>query len=133
MVSFSVVVKVHLRPLSEWRFFVDADWGGRIEDSRSTTGWMLRLQGIPVFTASKVQKRPALSSGEAEWNGVETVCREIEWFKGFLDEVGVNMILPLPIWEDNSTAISQRSRSILLEQSTTGSLNTMFVGVSTVG
>ena len=86
--------------------FVDADWGGRIEDSRSTTGWMLRLQGIPVFTASKVQKRPALSSGEAEWNGVETVCREIEWFKGFLDEVGVKMILPVPIWEDNSTAIS---------------------------
>jgi hypothetical protein len=85
--------------------FVDADWGGRLSDSKSTTGWMVRLAGVTVLTACKIQRRPALSTGEAEWNGVEEVCKVIEWFKGFLDEVGTKVDLPVPIWEDNSTAI----------------------------
>jgi hypothetical protein len=86
-------------------FFVDADWGGRIEDSKSTTGWLMRLAGVSVMTASKIQKRPALSTAEAEWNGMETACREIEWFKGFLDELGIKICLPVSVWEDNAAAI----------------------------
>ena len=92
--------------------FVDSDWGGRLEDSKSTTGWILQLAGVPIMSASKIQKRPALSTPEAEWNGLETTCRIIEWTKGILNELGVKIILPVPIAQDNTTAIKLSSDSV---------------------
>jgi hypothetical protein len=88
--------------LSVW---VDADWGAREEDSKSVTGWLMQINDCPIYAVSKVQRRPAVSTAEAECNGVETVCKEIEWVKGLLGELGFQVLTPIPIWEDNHAAI----------------------------
>ena len=85
--------------------YVDADWGGRMDDSKSTTGWILSLAGVTIYAASKIQRRPALSTAEAETNGVESVFKEIEWTVGFLGEVKIKVALPVPVREDNQATI----------------------------
>jgi hypothetical protein len=54
--------------------YADADWGGRVDDSKSTTGWLLVLDKNPIFAASSIQRRPALSTAEAEFNAMELPC-----------------------------------------------------------
>ena len=46
--------------------YADANWGGQFKDACSTTGWILQLDQCPVYAGSKTQKRPALSTAEAE-------------------------------------------------------------------
>ena len=70
---------------------VDSDWGGRIEDSRSTSGFTISLNEVCIHAKSKIQKRPALSTPEAETNGVELLAREIEWYRTFFQQLGVKM------------------------------------------
>lgn len=85
--------------------FADSDWGAREGDCRSTSGWMIQLDGSPIFAASKAQRRPALSTAEAETNALELVCKEIEWTKGFVEELGYKLKLPIPVKQDNAAAI----------------------------
>jgi hypothetical protein len=45
----------------------DADWGGHVTSSRSTTGYLLHLHGGPVAWKSTLQPTVAGSSAEAEY------------------------------------------------------------------
>jgi hypothetical protein len=86
-------------------YFVDADWGADVGTSKSVTGWIAVFNGSPVYAGCKTQKRPALSSTEAECNGMEIGCREIEWTKGILNELAVKFALPIKMWQDNMGSI----------------------------
>ena len=90
----------------ELAFFVDSDWGGRKEDSKSTTGIIVQANGVPVFAVSKCQRRPAVSTAESEFNGVEFACKEVEWYRNFLVELQVNVTKPTTMWQDNTATIS---------------------------
>jgi len=81
--------------------YSDADWAGRKEDSKSTTGWAVRFNNSPVFTGSSAQQRPATSTTEAELTGAEFVCHEVEWYRGFLAEIGVEIPAPTTLYQDN--------------------------------
>ena len=83
--------------------YSDADWAGRKEDSKSTTGWAIRFNNSPVFTGSSAQQRPATSTTvtEAELTGAEFVCHEVEWYRGFLAEIGVEIPAPTTLYQDN--------------------------------
>jgi hypothetical protein len=84
---------------------VDSDWGGRIEDSKSTTGFTVSLNDVCIHAKSKMQKRPALSTPEAETNGAEMLAREIEWYRAFLQQLGVVIDRPTNVSQDNQTTI----------------------------
>ena len=106
--NFGVVYSfkgVDVKSIPVLEAYADADWGGRVEDSKSTTGWLLVLDKNPVFAASSIQRRPALSTAEAEFNAMETTCKEIEWTKGWLSEVGLMVVLPVPVYQDNEASI----------------------------
>ena len=83
----------------------DSDWGGRIDDSKSTTGLTLALNDICVHAKSKVQNRPALSTAEAECNSAEAVLKEVEWYRGLLVELFISITKPVTVFQDNQTAI----------------------------
>lgn len=87
-------------------FQVDSDFGGRIEDSRSTTGWLVRLGNSTVYSGSAVQKRVALNTCEAESNGMELVCREVEWYRDFLGELEIKIEGPTIVQVDNNAALA---------------------------
>ena len=87
-------------------FQVDSDWGGRDEDSKSTTGWLVRLNNSVVFSESKIQRRVATSTVEAETNGLEIVCKEVEWYRDFLSELEIDVTPPTSVESDNAGALS---------------------------
>ena len=85
--------------------YADANWGGQLKDACSTTGWILQLDQCPIYAGSKTQKRPTLSTAEAEISALEFVCKEIEWTKSLLEELGFQLELPVTIFQDNNAAI----------------------------
>ena len=87
-------------------FQVDSDWGGRVGDSKSTTGWLCKINNSVVYSCSKIQRRPAKSTTEAESNGLEECCGEVEWYRDFLTELHINIEGPTPVWQDNNGALS---------------------------
>ena len=86
--------------------YADANWGGQLKDACSTTGWILQLDQCRIYAAgSKSQKRPALSTAEAETSALEFVCKEIESTKSLLEELGFQLELPVTVFQDNNAAI----------------------------
>ena len=45
--------------------YVDADWAGNVDDRRSTSGYVLMLNGAAISWKSKRQPVAALSTAEA--------------------------------------------------------------------
>ena len=67
-------------------FEVDSDFGGRLElGGKSTTGWVCKANNSVVYSGCVIQKRVATSTTEAESNGLETVCKEAQWYRDFLN------------------------------------------------
>ena len=92
-------------------FQVDSDWDGRDEDSKSTTGWLVRLNNSVVFSGSKIQRRVATSTVEAETNGLETVFKEVEWYRDFLSELEIDVTPPTSVESDNAGALFFKAAS----------------------
>ena len=61
-------------------FEVDSEWGGRKDDSKSTTGWLVKANNSAVYSGCQIQKRVATSTTEAESNGLELLCKEAQWY-----------------------------------------------------
>lgn len=59
-----IIFKKQLGPVEG---FVDADWGGCLEDRKSQTGYLFMLGGGPISWDSRKQKTVALSTTEAEY------------------------------------------------------------------
>lgn len=55
--------------------YVDADWGGSIDDRRSYTGLSLNLSGAAISWVLRKQRTVALSSTEAECLGLTDVAK----------------------------------------------------------
>ena len=66
---------------------VDADWGGDPVTRRSTTGFLIAINGAPIYWRSKRQTLVTLSSGEAEYVALSTCARELSWLRKLFFEV----------------------------------------------
>ena len=87
-------------------FEVDSEWGGRTDDSKSTTGWIVKANNSSVYSGSLIQKRVATSTTEAESNGLEYVCKEAQWYRDFLNELQIDVSYPFPVFQDNRGALT---------------------------
>jgi hypothetical protein len=67
----------------------DADWGGNLDTRRSTTGFVIMLNGGAIAWRSKRQTTVALSTMEAEYMALTEAAKEIKWMRHFLFELGV--------------------------------------------
>lgn len=87
--------------------YADADWGGNIDDSRSTTGFVIRVNGNTIHWGTKRQSCVATSTAEAEYIALSDVAKEVLWLKQLLAEMFNQEVdkLPLPvIYSDNQAA-----------------------------
>jgi hypothetical protein len=73
------------RPLEGW---VDADWAGCQETRRSTTGWIIELNGSPIVWSSRRQATVSASTVEAEYIAITEAGREIMWLRELLETLG---------------------------------------------
>jgi hypothetical protein len=86
--------------------YTDADWAGCIDDRRSTSGATFYLGECLVSWLSKKQSSVSLSTTEAEYIAAATCCTHVLWMKQTLTDIQVEYDEPIPIYCDNTSAIS---------------------------
>ena len=57
--------------------YSDADWGGDIDDRKSTSGYLFQIGGTAVSWRSKKQTCVALSTAEAEYMALASAAQEV--------------------------------------------------------
>ena len=85
--------------------YVDSDWAGCPDDRRSTSGYVLMLNGAAISWRSKRQSVHALSSAEAEFIAASSVVQEVIFLRRLLAELGFPQTSFTPIFADNETCI----------------------------
>jgi hypothetical protein len=86
--------------------YTDADWAGCIDDRRSTNGAAFYLGECLVSWLSKKQSSISLSTTETEYIAATTCCTQVLWMKQTLTDIQVEYDEPIPIYCDNTSAIS---------------------------
>ena len=88
--------------------YTDTDWAGCPRTRKSTSGGCVVLGVHPVKSWSSTQTSVALSSGEAEFNGVVRGAGVGLGYQSLLRDLGIH--LKLRVWTDSSAAVGICSR-----------------------
>ena len=86
-------------PPSVLTAYVDADWAGDPDSRRSTTGYVLVLNGAAISWKSKRQTVIALSSAEAEFIAASSLVQEITYCRKLLSALGFEQPAATPVFE----------------------------------
>ncbi|KAE8697637.1 putative tRNA ligase [Hibiscus syriacus] len=70
--------------------YVDSDYAGDLDKSKSTTGYVFKVAGGAVSWVSKLQSVVATSTIEAEYVAATQASKEAIWLKMLLEELGHN-------------------------------------------
>ena len=84
---------------------MDSDWAGCPDTRRSTSGFVLMLNGAAISWKSKRQSVVALSTAEAEFVAASTMIQEVVYARHLLDRLSFPQPDPTVIFEDNATCI----------------------------
>ncbi|KAI0991494.1 hypothetical protein K3495_g16693, partial [Podosphaera aphanis] len=69
--------------------YSDADFAADPSSSRSTSGSLIRLASGPITWKSHLQREVVLSTTEAEYLAATETCRQLQWTKSLLEELGI--------------------------------------------
>jgi hypothetical protein len=92
--------------------YVDADFAGDLDGRKSTTGFVLLLNGSAVSWCSKKQSSVATSTVEAEFIATAAAVKEVMWMGGMLEELGV-AVKTVKLFCDNQGAIQHLKNHIV--------------------
>ena len=67
--------------------FVDANLGGDVDSSKSTSGYIYTIGGTAVSWMSRLQKCVSLSFTEAEYMAIAEAGKELIWLEDYLEEL----------------------------------------------
>jgi hypothetical protein len=85
--------------------YSDADWGGNLDDRKSTTGYFVLINNNIVSWTSKKQETVALSTAEAEYMAIAAAGSEVKWLIDLLQELDLfNTERPAIIYTDSQGA-----------------------------
>ena len=85
--------------------FCDADWAGDVNTRRSTSGYVFQLGSSTITWCCRKQTTVAKSSTEAEYVSLSTGTQEVIWLHRLFKDIGVDIIYPTTLFEDNQGAI----------------------------
>ena len=86
--------------------YSDSDWGGCVDDSRSTSGYLFSL-GSGCFTwSSKKQETIAQSTAEAKYIAAASAVNQALWLRKILKDLGQEQVEATNIMCDNISAVS---------------------------
>eukprot|EP00961_Rhodomonas_salina_P045395 609779-Rhodomonas_salina.1 len=93
--------------------YADADHAGDPETRRSTTGYVLLLNGGAVSWASVRQQVTALSTAEAEYYAASVCGTDVTYVRRMLEELGYEQRAPTILYEDNMACIFMSRTSVM--------------------
>ena len=88
--------------------YTDTDWAGCPRTRKSTSGGCIMVGAHTVKSWSSTQTNVALSSGEAEFNGVVRGSSAGLGYQSLMKDLGQE--LPLRVWTDSSAAMGTCAR-----------------------
>jgi hypothetical protein len=95
--------------------YTDADWAGDLDTRKSTTGYIIKIDGNTISWTSRRQPSITLSTAEAEYMAITDATKEVLWTRQLVKEI-LNVVhddeltfkdKPLPyslIYTDNQAA-----------------------------
>jgi hypothetical protein len=86
--------------------YTDSDWGGSMDDRKSTSGYIFHLGSGAISWASKKQPIVALSSVEAEYVATTSIACQAVWMRRVLSDLRHPQEEPTKIYSDNNSAIA---------------------------
>ena len=92
--------------------YVDSDWAGCPDTRRSTSAYVLMLNGAAVSWRSKRQTTVALSTAEAEFVAASSLVQEVIYVRKFLQNLGFPQQEPTIIFEDNECCVAWSEGSV---------------------
>eukprot|EP00253_Pinus_taeda_P033833 PITA_33833 len=97
--------------------YTDAEWAGRMDDRKSTSGGAFFMGSRLVSWFSKKQSSISLSTAEAEYVSVASCCTQLLWMMQTLQDFQITCTPPISIFYDNTSAISI-SKNIVMHSKT---------------
>jgi hypothetical protein len=86
--------------------YSNADWANCVDERKSTSGGAFFLGNSLVAWLSKKQGSISLSTTETEYIATATCCTQVLWMIQTLANLEVKYTTPIPIYCDNTSAIS---------------------------
>ncbi|KAE8733376.1 hypothetical protein F3Y22_tig00001323pilonHSYRG00009 [Hibiscus syriacus] len=84
--------------------YVDSDYAGDLDKSKSTTGYVFKVTGGDISWVSKLQSVVATFTTEAEYVAATQASKEAIWLKMLLEELGHNQEF-VSLFCDNQSAL----------------------------
>lgn len=104
--EFTLAVR-RVRQENDWKLYVDSDHAGdKPYNTRSHTGLIFFLNGMPIHWRSKKQPVTALSSAAAEVYAFSEAVKEANLLMWRAEDIGVKVNWPINIYEDNKATVS---------------------------
>ena len=98
------------------RAYSDADYGSDPTDRKSVTGFCIFLGDSLISWKSKKQYIVSHSSTETEYHAMATTTKEIIWLRWLLEDMGVSLSHPTPMYCDNQSSIQIAHNSVFHER-----------------
>ena len=108
--------------------FVDADLGGDVDSSKSTSGYIYTIGGTAVSWISRLQKCVSLSSTEVEYVAIAEYRKEMIWLADYLEELGKKQSENILYLDNQSVIQLVKIQSIIRRQSTSEGDTISFAG-----
>ncbi|KAK2068165.1 hypothetical protein P8C59_002822 [Phyllachora maydis] len=86
--------------------FSDSDFTGDKATSKSSYGYLYQLAGRPISWKTKRATTIALSTLEAETDGLTEAIREVQWIIGLFSELHRPIDYPITLYRDNQGSIT---------------------------
>lgn len=107
--------------------YSDSDLGGDVRDGKSTTGWVVLVNGMVVDWTSSKQTVVARSTLDAENNAMADAIESGKWMYAVLSEMGFSVDKTVAIWGDNDANNNVTRRERRFDPSRTPRLNYHFI------
>ena len=70
--------------------YVAVDNASNVDDSKSTTSYIITLSGLPIYWRSTLQSVIDMSTTEVEYMVAGEAGKEAPWLKGLVKDLGLN-------------------------------------------
>ena len=70
--------------------YVAVDNASNVDDSKSTTSYIITLSGLPIYWRSTLQSVIDMSTTEVEYMVASEARKEAPWLKGLVKDLGLN-------------------------------------------